>query len=262
MDIRAYNRAAWDREVERRNRWTIPVEPDAVERARHGDFSIVLTPVKPVPRDWFPPLENARVLCLASGGGQQGPLLAAAGANVTVFDNSPRQLAQDQFVAARDNLTLDTIVGDMANLSAFEDAAFDLIFHPASNCFAPDIRPVWHECFRVLRPGGVLLAGFTNPVRYIFDDERMERGELAVRHAIPYSDLDDLDPARRQSFIDKLEPFCFGHTLEDQIGGQLAAGFALTGFFEDYYDRETNDPLSRYLPTYIATRAVKPEGRN
>ena len=80
MDIRAYNRAAWDREVERRNRWTIPVDSEAVERARHGDFSIVLTPVKPVPRDWFPTLENARVLCLASGGGQQGPILAAAGA--------------------------------------------------------------------------------------------------------------------------------------------------------------------------------------
>jgi len=31
--------------------------------------------------------------CLASGGGQQGPVLAAAGAHVTVFDNSPRQLA-------------------------------------------------------------------------------------------------------------------------------------------------------------------------
>jgi SAM-dependent methyltransferase len=258
MDIRAHNRAAWDREVARRNRWTIPVEPNAVERARHGEFSVVLTPVKPVPRDWFPTLENARVLCLASGGGQQGPILAAAGANVTVFDNSPRQLSQDQLVAARDNLTLDTIVGDMADLSAFDHETFDLIFHPASNCFAPNIRPVWRECFRVLRPGAVLLAGFTNPVRYLFDNERMERGELAVRHTIPYSDLQDMEPAQRQLLIDQLEPFEFGHTLEDQIGGQLDAGFVLTGFYEDYYNPDADDPLSRYLPTFIATRAVKP----
>jgi SAM-dependent methyltransferase len=257
MDIRAHNRAAWDRKVERQNCWTIPVDPDTVERARHGEFSVVLTPVKPVPRDWFPVLQNARVLCLASGGGQQGPILAAAGANVTVFDNSPRQLSQDQFVAARDNLTLDTIVGDMADLSAFDRETFDLIFHPASNCFAPHIRPVWRECFRVLRPGGVLLAGFTNPVRYVFDDERMECGELAVRHAIPYSDLNDLEPARRQSFIDELEPLEFGHTLADQIGGQLEAGLILTGFYEDYYNPQADDPLSRYLPTFIATRAVK-----
>jgi SAM-dependent methyltransferase len=258
MDIRAYNRAAWDREVERGNRWTIPVDSEAIERARSGDFSVVLTPVKPVPRDWFPTLAGARVLCLASGGGQQGPLLAAAGANVTVFDNSPGQLAQDQFVAHRDNLSLNTMVGDMADLSALDDETFDLIFHPASNCFAAGIRPVWRECFRVLRRSGILLAGFTNPVRFLFDDERMERGELAVRHAIPYSDWDDLEPARRQVYIDKLEPLCFGHTLDDQIGGQLDAGFVLTGFYEDKYDAETNDPLSQYLPTFIATRAVKP----
>jgi SAM-dependent methyltransferase len=262
MDIRAHNRAAWDRGVERRNPWTIPVAPDAVERARHGEFSVVLTPTKMVPREWFPPLPNARVLCLASGGGQQGPILAAAGANVTVFDNSPRQLAQDQFVAQRDNLALDTIVGDMADLSALAGDSFDLIFHPISNCFVPDVRPVWRECFRVLRRGGVLLAGFTNPVRYLFDYERMERGELVVQHAIPYSDGHDLEPARRQSLIDQLEPLEFGHTLEDQIGGQLDAGFIITGFYEDTYSPAANDLLSRYLPTYIATRAVKPEGGN
>jgi SAM-dependent methyltransferase len=195
---------------------------------------------------------------LASGGGQQGPLLAAAGANVTVFDNSPRQLSQDQFVAARDHLNLDTAVGDMADLSVFQDATFDLIFHPVSNCFAPSIRPVWRECFRVLRRGGVLLAGFTNPVRYLFDTEKMDRGELDVRHTIPYSDVQDLEPRRCQSLIEQLEPLEFGHTLDDQIGGQIEAGFVLTGFYEDYYNPEAGDLLSRYLPTFIATRAIKP----
>jgi hypothetical protein len=113
-----------------------------------------------------------------------------------------------------------------------------------------------------LRRGGVLLAGCTNPVRYLFDVERMDRGELAVRHAIPYSDLHDMEPARLQSLIDQLEPLEFGHTLDDQIGGQLDAGFIITGFYEDTYNPEANDLLSRYLPTYIATRAVKPEGGN
>ena len=118
------------------------------------------------------------MLCLASGGGQQGPILAAAGANVTVFDNSPNQLAQDRLVADREGLTIETVLGDMADLSAFPDARFDLIFHPVSNVFAPDVRPVWKEAFRVLRPGGSLLAGFMNPVQYLFDDIALERGEL------------------------------------------------------------------------------------
>ena len=92
-DVFVYNRQAWDRQVQRGNRWTVPVSSEQIARARNGDWSIVLTPTKPVPLEWFPPLVGLDVLCLASGGGQQGPILAAAGANVTVFDNSPARLA-------------------------------------------------------------------------------------------------------------------------------------------------------------------------
>ena len=77
--------------------------------------------------DWFPPMENCEVLCLASGGGQQAPIFAAAGASVTSFDNSPKMLEQDQFVADREGLVITTIEGDMADLSIFEDEQFDFI---------------------------------------------------------------------------------------------------------------------------------------
>ena len=99
-----YNRSAWDHQVQKKNRWTVPVTSEQINHARKGDWSLVLTPTKPVPGGWFPDLENCKVLCLASGGGQQGPILSAAGADVTVFDNSPQQLAQDQMVANRDEL--------------------------------------------------------------------------------------------------------------------------------------------------------------
>jgi SAM-dependent methyltransferase len=259
MDVRAHNRAAWDRNVERKNRWTVPVSPQAVDAARRGEFEILLTPTKPVPMDWLPALQGTSVLCLASGGGQQGPLLAAAGAHVTVFDNSPRQLAQDRFVARRDGLLIETIEGDMADLSVFADATFDLIVHPCSNCFVPVLQPVWRECFRVLRPGGMLLAGFTNPVRYLFDDERLGNGSLEVRHPIPYSDLTDLgDGDRKRLVLDDDAPLEFAHTLADQIGGQLDAGFLLTSFYEDRCGASENDAISRYIDTFIATRGVKP----
>ncbi|MEA3340564.1 MAG: class I SAM-dependent methyltransferase, partial [Chloroflexota bacterium] len=189
VDIRAHNRIAWDKNVEwGENRWTIPVGPEAVAAARQGRWEIYLTPTKPVPKAWFPDLEGRDVLCLASGGGQQGPILAAAGANVTVFDNSPGQLAQDRFVAERDRLEIATVEGDMADLSAFPEQSFDLIVHPVSNCFIPDVRPVWAESFRVLHSGGALLAGYNNPARYLFDWELYERGILEVKHALPYSD--------------------------------------------------------------------------
>ncbi len=257
MDIRAYNREAWNREVAQGNSWTVPVSAEQTAAARQGSWSVVLTPTKPVPSEWFPPLPGCRTLCLACGGGQQGPILAAAGACVTVFDNSPAQLAQDRMVAERDGLEIHTVEGDMADLSAFDNACFELIFHPVSNIFTPHLRPIWQESFRVLAPGSVLLAGLSNPLSYIFDYELMEQQQrLEVRHSIPYSDIGSLPPDALQRYLDSGVPLEYGHSLEDQIGGQLRAGFHLTGFYEDI---DPDSILNRFISTYIATRAIKPE---
>jgi SAM-dependent methyltransferase len=256
MDVREYNRRAWDRQVEGGNEWTVPVGPEVIEEARRGRWAVLLTEQKPVPRGWFPAeMSGVEVLCLASGGGQQGPTFAAAGARVTVLDNSPAQLAQDRMVAAREGLELSTFEGDMADLSRFADGSFDLVFHPVSNLFAPDVRPVWREAFRVLRRGGLLLAGFNNPAFYIFGSQDEGHERLEVRYALPFSDLDSLDAAEREKLLASEVPVEFSHTLEDQLGGQLDAGFHLTGFYED---RHRGARLSEFMPTYIATRAVKP----
>ena len=195
------------------------------------------------------------MLCLASGGGQQGPILAAAEANVTVFDNSPAQLKQDQLVAERESLTIRTLEGDAADLSMFADESFDLVFNPVSTVFMADVRPVWKECFRVLRHGGFLLAGFMNPVHYIFDLYKADEGILQVAHSIPYSDLTSISKEDLGEHIEKGLPVEFGHSLTDLIGGQCNAGFVITAMYEDYM---LDSPLHKYHPSYIATRAIKP----
>ena len=259
MDVRDYNRQIWDDNVEKGNPWTIPVTPEAVASARRGEWEIVLTPTIPVPKVWFGELQNADILCLASGGGQQGPILSAAGANVTVYDYSPRQLAQDRQVAERDGLSLVTIEGDMADLSVFLDESFDLIIHPVSNVFVPDVKPVWREAYRVLRPGGALLSGFTNPVLYLFDMDLAEDGIYQVKYALPYSDLTSPDEDTRRRYREQGMAIEFGHTLQDQIGEQIEAGFLIAGFYEDIQPEE---PLSQYTPLFIATRAIKPKPAN
>jgi len=255
FDPVAHNRGAWDREVDTGNEWTRPVGPDVVARARAGDWSVVLIGYQPTPRDWFPAdLAGTAILCLASGGGQQGPVLAAVGADVTVFDNSPGQLARDDEVAAREGLTIRTVLGDMRDLSAFADASFDVVFNPVSNVFCPDVLPVWQESFRVLRPGGVLMAGFLNPDIFIFDVAALdEREEFMVRHRLPFSTLDLSDADRARAYGDGAIEY--SHSLTEQIGGQLAAGFLLTHLVEAPHHA---DATARYMPGYIATRARKP----
>lgn len=258
MNILEYNSTAWDKNVEKGIEWSIPVSSEEIERARNDDWELILTPLKAVPREWFGDVSGKDILCLASGGGQQAPILAAAGARVTSFDASAKQLEQDKFVAERENLEIRLEKGDAADLSRFADESFDLIFHPCSNCFMAELQPIWNECFRVLRPGGALLSGFNQPFLYIFDLSAEENeGVLRVRHSLPYSDLESLTEAEREEMIAKGEAFEFSHTLDEQIGGQIEAGFLIAGFFEDSWTEEAR-LLSKYAPTFIATRAIKP----
>lgn len=255
MDVVAHNREAWDRQAAAGDQWTRGVSPDMVSAARSGDLSgVVLIGHKPIVREWLPAdLSGVRILGLAAGGGQQGPLLAAAGAEVTVFDNSPAQLARDREVGEREGLTIRTVLGDMRNLSALDDVSFDVVLNPVSNLFCPELGPVWRECHRVLRSGGSLLAGFLNPDLYIFDADALdERGEFVVRHRLPYSDTESLSAAELADRSDW--PLEFSHTMTEQIGGQTAAGFAIVGFDEAPHHSNVS---ARYMPGYYATRALK-----
>ncbi|MCP3137567.1 class I SAM-dependent methyltransferase [Pyxidicoccus xibeiensis] len=253
VDVRQYNREAWNRQVAKGDRWTVPVGPEVIAAARRGEWSVVLTPNKPVPREWFGDIAGRDVLCLAGAGGQQAPIFAAAGARVTVLDNSPAQLGQDRKVAEREGLELRLVEGDMRDLSIFADASFDLIFHPCSNCFVDTIRPVWREAYRVLRPGGILLSGFNNPINMLLDPVLEQQGVLQLKYKMPYSDFTSLTDEERARYAD--EPLCYAHSLEDQLGGQTDAGFAIVGLFEDKH--VPGDKLSEYLATFMATRALK-----
>lgn len=165
-----------------------------------------------MPRDWFlPDMRGARVLGLASGGGQQMPLFAAMGAVCTVLDYSERQIASERMVAEREGYEIRCVRADMTRPLPFEDGEFDLIFYPVSNCYAEDVLPIWCECFRVLAPGGRLLAGLDNGFNYVVDDE-----EHVVR-GLPFN------PLRDPSLIPEDElgdwGMQFSHTLDEQVRG-------------------------------------------
>ena len=247
------NGKIWDERAINNDTWSIPVSSEMIKLSGEGSWSIVLTPTKPVPANWFPDkLEGKKILCLASGGGQQGPILAAAGAEVTVLDNSIKQLEKDTFVAQRDNLKLKTVQGNMQDLSMFEDEYFDGIVHPWSNGYIDNVLPVWRECARVLKKNGLLLAGFGNPIEYIFNPGKLENGIFAVENRIPYADIDHMDDPETRKIVE-CSGYLWSHTLEDQIQGQIDAGFAIIGFYEDI----GGTALDKYINSSIATKAIK-----
>lgn len=256
--IVAHNQAAWDKLAAQDCEWSRPVSARAIAAARQGDWSVRLIP-DDLPGHWLGAVAGLDILRLASAGGQQAPILAAAGATVTVLDASEGQLEQDRMVAARDGLTLSTVQGDMRDLSLFPDGAFDIIFHPISNLYVPDVRPVWKECYRTLRRGGRLLASFYNPVVFVGDRDPQwqEQGLIRPIHTVPYADTQHLETDQLDAKVGRGEALVFGHSLTDQIGGQTDAGFRIVGFAE----ARAPTPrfiIDRFLPTFIATLALKP----
>lgn len=237
------NREAWNRLVDAGNLWTRPVSSQVIADARRGDWSVLLTPSKPVPREWFGDLRGKSVLGLASGGGQQCPIFAAAGAEVTSFDASERQLESDRMVAERDGLEMRTVQGDMRDLSAFADGSFDLVFNPVSTCFVEEVESVWREVARVLKPGGCLLAGFVQPWFYLLDFEAFDRGELVF------------SSRRLPAVVETEDTVEFSHTFETLIGGQLRAGLVMVDFYEDEWAEW--GALYGTAPSTFATRAIR-----
>ncbi|WP_019849199.1 class I SAM-dependent methyltransferase [Desulfitobacterium sp. PCE1] len=180
------NSKVFDKWVEEGWEWGQPISHETYVKAQDKDWFVMLTPTKPVPKEWFCEMKNAKILGLASGGGQQMPIFSALGAACTVIDYSERQLQSEKEVAERENYAIELVRGDITNPLPFADESFDLIFHPVSNCYIEDIQPVWHECYRVLKKGGILLTGFDNGFNYLFDED-----QNTVRYKFPFNSLKD-----------------------------------------------------------------------
>jgi len=254
MDYTHVNSLAIDKWVAEGWEWGEPISAEAYAAAAQGQWGVLLTPLKAVPKEWFAPwfnegrLDGCRLLGLASGGGQQMPIFSAAGADCVVFDNSAAQLESERMVAAREGYKIEIIQGDMTKTLPFADNEFDIIFHPVSNCYVEDISHIWRECWRVLKPGGVLLSGMCKDFVYLFDEEN----SLEIARKLPYNPLKD--PELYAKAVAEDWGIQFSHGLEEQIGGQLRAGFTLADIYED---TDNLGGIGDYLPVFLATLAVK-----
>lgn len=250
MDYTEVNAQTIDRWVRDGWEWGVPVSHQAYLDAVAGNWDVVLTPIKPVPKAWFGDLKGKHILGLACGGGQQMPIFAALGAVCTVLDYSPAQLESERMVSQREGYDIRIIRADMTKPLPFDDCSFDLIFHPVSNCYVREVRPIFRECFRVLKPGGVLLGGYDMGINFLVDEK-----EERIVNSLPFDPI--ANPALMAELQQSDSGVQFSHTLEDQIGGQLAAGFQITALYEDTNGYGRLHDMG--IPTFAAIRGVKPE---
>lgn len=225
-----------------------PISHEDYLKAANREEVLTLTPLRKVTFSWYGNCAGKKVLGLAAGGGQQMAVLSALGAECTLLDISEQQLLSDRLVSERENYPITLIKGDMAEPLPFEDASFDFVVNPISNHYIENVYPVFEEIYRVLKPGGVFLAGLDAGIYWAFDGDT---GTL--RHRLPFNPLQD--EQLLQELLDEDMAFIFSHTPEEQIGGQLKAGFILKDLLED---TNSSGPFFDYnVPTMILTRAVK-----
>jgi len=243
-----HNRAAWDRLAKEQNRLAKP--------AREEDF---INPLASVDKHgWLgSDITGQSVLCLAAGGGRQGPIYAAAGANVTVVDISPMMLELDQLVAKKRKLNLRTLETSMDDLSALADNQFDLVIHPVSTCYVPNVAVVYREVARVLRIGGLYISQHKQPTS-LQAGLKTVGGNYPVRHSC--FSREPLPPEPIPNLVRESGTLEYVHTWQTLIGAMCRAGFVIEDLVEPMHAEE-NAALdsfahrSQYLPPYVRLKA-------
>ena len=228
--------------------WGQPISHETYQNALKGQWEVYLTPTKPVPHHWFGDLKGKKLLGLASGGGQQIPIFTALGAYCTVLDYSKEQCNSEELVAKREGYEVKILQEDMTKRFPFEDETFDIIFHPISNCYIEKVEPVFQECYRVLKKGGLFLGGYDIGINYVFDID-----EKYIKYSLPFNPLKNKE--HYEFVLKNNDGIQFSHTIEEQINGQLQAGFRLLNLYND--TNGCGNIHDHNIPSFIATLAVK-----
>ena len=247
-----HNRKAWDALVRRRQRFTQP--------AGDEDFANPLAAVDGC--GWLGgDIRGRALLCVASGGGRQSALYAAAGASVTVVDISAEMLAIDRQVAAERGLEVRTIQASMDDLSALAAEAFDIVIQPVSTCYVPDVRPVYREIARVTRPGGLYISQHKQPASLQADIKPSPGGYELTESYYRTGRLPDVvgSPHREEGTLE------FLHRWEELLGGMCRAGFAIEDVIEPLHAKPDAAPgsfahRSQYVAPYVRIKARRVAG--
>ena len=258
-EIARYNRERWNALAEAHALFTRPALNLDASSARQ----------KLDPEGWFGEIAGKHVLCLASGGGQQSAAFALIGAEVTVFDLSEAQLQRDREVAAHYHVSIETVQGDMRDLSYFVEDTFDIVWHPYSLNFVPDVHVVFREVARVLQRNGVYHLHCANPFFTGLVPQDWNGHGYVLKHPyidgaeVIYADQNWVYPDSKRPDKQIPSPHEYRHTLSTLINGLLEQGFVIRHFLDNLdlvpnlqAEPGTWDHFVAFAPPWFALWAV------
>jgi ubiquinone/menaquinone biosynthesis C-methylase UbiE len=254
MTVYEHNRQAWDALVQQRQRLTIP--------ASDSDFENPLEKCDSL--GWLGGnITGKKVLCLAAGGGKHGPLYAAAGAQVTVLDISPAMLEQDKQVACQRGFNLRLVTGSMDDLTMFAPAEFEIVIHPVSTCYVPDIAKVYAEVARVTCEHGIYVSQHKTPTNLQAEQQPRHSGNYEISET--YYRTTPL-PAVQGSLFREEGTLEYLHTWESILGSLCRSGFVIEDLVEPQHASVTAASGSfehrcLYIAPYVRIKARRIAGQ-
>jgi len=263
QDVIKKNQQMWEGEVEAGEYYTIPdldLNVDLLQQFADGEllgwddeYGKNNNPLlKKIRQYEYSDITGKKVLCLASGGGQQSAMFSLLGADVTVVDISQGQLDADIKAANHYGYAVKTILCSMTDLSVLEDEYFDLVHQPISICFVPDVALVYKEVFRVLKKGGKYHVDHINPATHpvSYDNDIDGWDGIGYRISSPYiSGPLRIDEKGNENMISGEVDGEFRHLFIDIFCKLTEAGFQIKYIWED----ERN-----LVTAFNATGEIKP----
>jgi SAM-dependent methyltransferase len=246
--VQHHNTKAWDALARQSHRLTRP--------AGDADFTDPLRTVDPF--GWLGgSIAGKRLLCLAAGGGKHSALYAAAGALVTVVDLSGEMLTLDRVVAAERGFNIKVVQASMDDLAMLPVGAFEIVIHPVSTCYVPDVLAVYREVARVMAPGGLYISQHKTPTSLQAEVQPGPRGRYELSE--PYYRNGPLPPVldsphREPGTLEYL------HRWEELLGGMCRAGFVIEDLHEPCLakadaERSSFAHRSQFVGPYVRVKA-------
>jgi len=207
-------------------------------------------------------VRGKRLLCLAAGGGRQSAIYASAGAEVTVVDISPAMLELDRQVAHRRGLSVRLVQASMDSLAMLADRSFEIVVHPVSTCYVPDVLPVFREVARVLQPGGIYVSQHKSPISLQATHRRDATACYRIEHTyyrrepIPVA----TDPSSASGRLRERGAIEYLHRWEQLIGGICRSAMVIEDLIEPMHVDEAAQADSfadraRFIAPYLRIKA-------